>query len=341
MYEFDYFLKKLCLYFGSLFIISTPIVWFSLTETNFDGDLTRISKLSENDFGWKMEQATIPFNLRSQATITEADTLIIGDSFSAALIWQTKLKENKLNPITYHWDQVGLICKNFDKNLKASGFKGKKIILEIVELGAVDKINKSLNCESQTNNFTKPMGTNQAIPTKLDFSRRINMSGQFITGLETAINSWLLNQNNNYWLKLNKRSKSGHIQPLEDGCKLFTNHLCNFGLFYHQDYKKPALSLELLEKIKLINSQIKNYQVTWLIIPNKSTIYHRYTRDEFWQRLDKERLGPNLYGHFLTKKYLIKDLYKPNDTHLSNYGYLDLGNITYNFLNREAYDIKN
>lgn len=79
---------------------------------------------------------------------------------------------------------------------------------------------------------------------------------------------------------------------------------------------------------------VKTYQVTWLIIPNKSSVYHRGVDEKFWQELETKNLGPNLLNNFRKEKYNIKDLYKPNDTHLSNQGYTELGKITYQFLSK-------
>jgi len=105
----------------------------------------------------------------------------------------------------------------------------------------------------------------------------------------------------------------------------FSNKLCQFGLFYHQDYTQPAISIKTIENIRAINKQLSNYNVIWLIIPNKSSVYQRDLPLDFWQSVAKNQLGPDLLKIFRHEKYHIKDLYKPNDTHLSTNGYLYLG----------------
>lgn len=329
-------IKKACYLFGFLFLISIPVVWISLCEVNFYGDLTRIGKLSESDFGWRQRQTEIEKSLLKQNSITESDILIIGDSFSGSLIWQTELLKDGEKTTTYHWDKVGAICANFDQIIKNSGFNGSRLIFQIVELGLEDRINKSLDCISHLNKLPEPVKIDSEILNQLDLQKKINLSGQFIAGLETKINSWFLNNTERYWEKLNSRSKSAYIFPIKDGCIMFSHHLCNLGLFYHQDYTKPPISNSIVGKIKLINHRLKNYQITWLIVPNKSTVYQREDVTEFWQSLEESELGPNLLKEFISKKSNIIDLYKPNDTHLSNNGYITLGQVTSNFIKQRS-----
>jgi hypothetical protein len=49
------------------------------------GDLTRIGQLDESDFGWKMQQPPVPAKLLKSFPVTEADILVIVDSFSNGL----------------------------------------------------------------------------------------------------------------------------------------------------------------------------------------------------------------------------------------------------------------
>lgn len=333
--EKNYLIKAVRM-FMVLFIVTIPLVWLALTQVNFGGDLTRIGKLSENDFGWRLEQNKIHPNLLVQSPVDEADTLIIGDSFSIPMIWQTILVKNNLKPITFHWNSIGPICDNFNEIISKSGFQGRKIIFQIIELGAEERIRKSLNCLAIAKNSLQTVSVNREIPTKLDFSKKINLSGKFLVGLETKINSWGLNLVTDYWTILNKRSKSSHLVPIENGCIFFSNSLCHLGLFYHQDYTKPSISEDTTDKIQLINATLKNYEITWLIIPNKSSVYHRSVDVTFWQALEQKNLGPNLLNSFQKDKYFIKDLYKPNDTHLSNQGYIELGKISYDFLSKRT-----
>jgi hypothetical protein len=67
------------------------------------------------------------------------------------------------------------------------------------------------------------------------------------------------------------------------------------------------------------------------VVPNKSSIYPRKSSTEinptFWKAIEDAKLGPNLLQEVNKNKSFIKDLYAPNDSHLSPNGYLLLGNV--------------
>ncbi len=327
-------LKNGVIFFLSLFVISIPIVWVSLAYTNYHGDLTRIAKQSEFDFGWTTEQPKInPKDLHG-SPIEFADVLVIGDSFSVGLVWQSQLLQNGHKVATYHWNENHLICKDFGQTLNNSNFKGKTLIFEIVELGAEKRIKDSVECPHHTSKLKSPIISAPSPDQQLDLSHSVNLTGQFFAGAETIFNSTLINFSANYPDTHNKKNKSGKIYHLPNGCEFFSNKLCQFGLFYHQDYRQPPLSIKTIENIQVINKQLNNYNVIWLIIPNKSSVYHRNIPLDFWAGLTRNRLGPNLLNDFRNKKYHTKDLYKPNDTHLSTSGYLYLGQIVNQHIKR-------
>jgi len=65
------------------------------------GDLTRMGRFSERDFGWREQRPPIPPELFKDYSLADADILIIGDSFSASRIWQTKFIEDGLKAHDY------------------------------------------------------------------------------------------------------------------------------------------------------------------------------------------------------------------------------------------------
>ncbi|SNC62084.1 hypothetical protein [Polynucleobacter victoriensis] len=327
------YIKKSCYLFSILFLISTPIVWLSLTEVNYVGDLTRIGKLSEKDFSSKIMQPTIKKHNFISHPINQADVLVIGDSFSISLEWQSIMLENGLKPATYHWDLTGPVCKNFEEMVALSGFTGKHIIFEVVELGVENKVAESLKCQHTKKTLPQISTHKKAISEPIPV---INTSGQFAAGIQTKINSLLLNHHHTSWQLLNKRSKSAYIFPINNGCNLFSHNLCNFGLFYHQDYKKSSVRIETLQEIRKINARFSKYQVSWLVIPNKSSVYQRNIPLDFWEGIEIGMIGPNLLSNFMMTKTTIKDLYLPNDTHLSTSGYLHLGQLMYAFLKMKS-----
>ena len=121
--------------------------FYFLPLAGFEGDLTRVGMLPESMFGWtKPQPAVDPILLRS-ASWQEADVLVVGDSFSAPRIWQTVLVKRGLKVRTESWGGLPAICEDFDEWLKNIGFKGKYVLLEIVERNTEGTLSKSINCK--------------------------------------------------------------------------------------------------------------------------------------------------------------------------------------------------
>lgn len=77
--------------FGTcLAVVATLLLWTVLTPP-FQGDLTRIGRLSETVFGPNVQAPATDPALRLSSALDEADVLVIGDSFSAPLRWQAVL----------------------------------------------------------------------------------------------------------------------------------------------------------------------------------------------------------------------------------------------------------
>ena len=167
-----------------------------------------------------------------------------------------------------------------------------------------------------------------APPVMVNDTEDLYLQGQFVAGLKTLYHSLALNYFDTYYHLHNWRSKSTHIYPLADGCQYFSHQKCQWGLFFSEDYHQASLTAANLKDLVTLNKRLPNYQVIWLIIPNKSSIYQRKIDASFWSDLAAQRLGPDLYSFFQTQKAHVIDLYAPNDTHLSINGYRSLGLMT-------------
>lgn len=329
-------IKKACLVFGSLFTLSVPIVWISLFFTNQYGDLTRVGKWREADFAWQIAQPEIPQEWLKNDPINEADVLVIGDSFSISLHWQSVLKKKSLKVTTLAWSQISHLCSDFPEQLNSTGFKGEFIVIESVERLLSAEVSKSLNC-IKGNNLQK-ITKKEALPTptKVNLNESFNINGQFIAGAKTILNSIAIRVVPDYpsYYNLNSSSKDAKIVRIGNGCDFFSNNLCTYGLFYNGDYKHPSPNQETFDSILLLQQSLQatNKRIIWAIIPNKSSIYINKGNEKFWDQIENNKLGPNLYKTFQSKKHREKDLYAPNDTHLSNKGYILLGNEIHKYL---------
>ncbi len=311
-----------------IWLVICPLAWFALQFTEFTGDLTRIGKWREKDFGWTIQQPTIADKDLISSPINEADVLVIGDSFSEPLVWQSVLLENGFKVTTLTWSQIGDLCADVGEKIKSSGFKGKHIFIQSAERLVNKQFARSASCE-KTYQWPKDLISRQAkAPTQdVQMSEAIHLNGQLTVGIQTIYHSLALRLSNDYYRLYNWKSKGAVIQPLENGCQSFSHTKCEWGLFFSEDYKRPSLTIENIKQVKIIQESLRAYRVTWLIIPNKSSIYHRVVDSQFWSALSKEKLGPNLWTIFHEQKMIVRDLYAPNDTHLSTNGYRILGKL--------------
>jgi hypothetical protein len=323
-------IKRACLIFAVPFFISVPTVWISLFFTTYQGDLTRVGKWLESDFGAGEAQHAIDTKLLVSSRIQDADILVIGDSFSENLYWQTQLSKSGKNVATIHWGAIGFICEDLPIRLKESGFKGQQIIIQSVERVAENQFEKSVNCVSSKQITLDSARTSKPIDTSFT-GETFNINGQFLAGLETLYHSAAIRLIPYYPKIHNFKSTGTHIQSIKDGCLYFTNKLCQYGLFFHEDFKRNSLNSKTIKNIKILKDRLNAYKTTWVVIPNKSTIYSDRAlfeqTNQFWEELENAQLGPNLFKAIENNKSLIKNLYAPNDSHFSIEGYLYIGGI--------------
>jgi hypothetical protein len=331
MNSLNHSIKRACLIFAALFFISVPIVWISLFFTTYHGDLTRVGKWTDHDFTWSIEQQAIDSSLQKSHDIKEADVLVIGDSFSANFNWQSDLinRHQKVTSLTRSQISNSL-CDNFEETLKEYGFQGKRIIIESIEREAKKRFEKSVNCQSSKTFPNQTASHNSGLfPTIGQADFIMNWNGQFITGMQTILNTIGIRIHSSYTRLYNLLSKSVRIYEIKDGCRYFSNRLCQYGLFFREDYQQAGLNDKVLEDIKTLKSRLPNYRTTWVVIPNKSSIYHREdlleSSADFWAKLAKENLGPDLFKSTQESKLTIKDIYAPNNTHYGSSGYVFVG----------------
>lgn len=325
--------QKCCYIFGFLFLLSIPIVWISLFFTTYHGDLTRVGKWMEFDFAVNSPQPLIDEKLLASSPLHQADILVIGDSFSENLQWQSTFTQDNKKVATILWSQIDQICEDFPERLRDSGFRGKQIIIESIERVAARQFDKSVKCKTGKIFTNQISSFSKQIPAATTSEKSFNINGQFITGLETIIHTLAIRITANYSKTHNYKSKGTHIYPIPNGCDYFSNRLCRFGLFFHEDYSQPELDQKTIANIQTLKKRLGAYQTTWVVIPNKSSIYQRPISKIFWESLQTNKLGPNLYQSIQDEKPYTKDIYLPNDTHFGTNGYLLLGLEVKKFLN--------
>jgi len=290
-----------------------------------DGDLTRIGHLPEKDFGWNRPQPLIPEARLKSDALADSDVLVIGDSFSEKLLWQTRLLPRHLKHSFIHWDQFQP-CENIGDALRQAAFKGRYVVIESVERDFQARMHAvcKKHGDIKANMRAKP-----SVPATR--ARSLMASIKSPIGGEWTI-KMLVNK-----IKLAYSSRPGDSVVFGDtrvvaldGCRLFSNKSCHWGLFYNGDFRKPPFD-SINNVLALNDSLLKaGIQPVWLVVPDKSTVYlNKNPSTGIWNILARypELSAPDLAGLFIKQSKLIKDFYKPNDTHLSVNGYLYLGDL--------------
>jgi len=316
------------------------------------GDLTRIGQLDEGDFGWHMQQPPVPVELLKSYPLAEADILVIGDSFSNGLIWQSRLISAGFKSSTLKWDEFkpcGL-GENLSEVVHQAGFRGRYIVIENVEHGFQNRMNSICEITSKIKGAVYNGSAPQTDPpngSSLITLSRDPLGGDWV--INALINkiklTYLFESTANYMEFGNSGTR---VVPI-DGCNLFSNKMCNYGLFYSHDFDKKTFGS--INNVLSINRDLQKVgiEAIWLVVPDKATVYLGYGKlnmnpyvnmwDEFARHT--ELVAPNLGEAFVQKKSVIKDFYKPNDVHLSTNGYLYLGDIMADLIKRREKDNAN
>lgn len=316
--------------FFSIFVFIAVLVYgtvgfYFLPQAHFEGDLTRMSMLPEAQFGWREPKPAIEQRWLTQASMQEADVLVIGDSFSNSRVWQTVLTQQGLKVRTEHWDSMRAICTDFMPWLKGQGFRGQYVVLQIIERSVENGLSKSVACEHmQVHPNVSADTPRYPPPISLDFKHK-DRSGRLSVGIRTALNSRkyeAFSSAPDFSSAL--LANGARLARVKNGCELFSHASCNDSLFLAED-KADDLADSALENIEKLNARMIGITPIWALVPNKSTAY-LYPDKQFWNKAEKRFHAPNLLRmtqHAIEAKTV--DLYPANNTHFSTSGYLLMG----------------
>ena len=295
------------------------LLWTLLTPP-FRGDLTRLGRLSETAFGPTLVQSVVPPALRVSSALQEADVLVIGDSFSAPLRWQSVLVERGLRVATVGWQTLGPLCADLGEVLRAQGFRGSAVVIESVVRGLSAHLDDALACTR-----TRP-GRLLAQQPPRDW----DPTGPFGLNTRETLLTGLLTQWHTYRARTSQDEELRHatggadrvrIQRVPEGCQRFSHRLCHRGLFFADDRTAAPFDATLLDKLQRLSHRHADLSVTWVVVPNKSSVYlnPRHSPDAA-AALETGGFGPDLFRLLTETSRQQRDLYQPNDTHLSPAG---------------------
>jgi hypothetical protein len=308
--------------FLSGFVLIVGLLIVTLETPPFYGDMTRIGLLSETDFGWRIEPPHVDPKILGAVPVNEADVLVIGDSFSMTNRWQSALTVGGYRVTTAFWGNINEeFCDDFDEWLDRAGFHGKLVIVESVERLLNDRLAATQTCKTMSKPFT---------PVHMPFFEwpaavpqpTLNWDGKLTSGVLVWRNTRNARKATEPILSNNRIL----VRPIPDGCALFSNRLCDKIPFWPADDENGELTPANAAQMKAFNEAHPRRHIMWMVIPNKTTVYVKpeHSKD-FVTTLEQDQLGPDLFSFGLEQKGKIRDFFFPNDTHLSMFGQLALG----------------
>lgn len=305
--------------------------FYFLPLANFEGNLTRMGEIPESLFGWNKKQPAVDPGLLQQTSWQDADVLAIGDSFTMPLLWQTAFTRRGLKVHTETWESMRNICDDFTGWLRNKGFKGRYVVIEIVEYSVESRLSRSVACRHMSYHEVPEI---HASPPPTLRPRPAGLGGRLSVGIQTELN--LLK-----YKRLRKQpgftgfhlSHQARMSRVPDGCELFSHLSCNDALFFAGDHM-PDFSDNTLGQMKTINSRLHGLIPIWVIVPDKTTAYLNYHK-KFWDKAEQRFKAPNILKAFRQAiQNKTVDLYPANNTHVSTTGYLLLGETIYKSMQR-------
>ncbi len=292
-----------------------------------NGALTRIGRVSEYDFGWRVNPPPIPVERVHSVPVEQADVMVIGDSFSMYYAWQSVLVGAGYRVASTHWDKIGSLCDDLGPWLRHEGFKGKLILIESIERLLPERLQAARRCRAMQGHLVPMLAPSESPSQPAPERAALNWDSTLLTGLYTWQNTRAIRLSHAEQV-VDQREHGDMIfaAPVPDGCKQFSHRMCDKGLFLTTDRTNPELTAEDADFLYRFNQLVAPLQVAWMVIPNKTTVYlDPQHADRFVRRFNELQLGPDLFGMAQELRRKVIDLYWPNDTHWSMQGQLLFG----------------
>lgn len=309
------------------FAVVIALLALTLATRPFYGDLTRIGLMSEEDFGWQSPQPVVEASLLKSVTLAEADVVVLGDSFSRSLLWQAELVRAGLKVKTIDWSAVGSLCRDFGGWLRERGFRGRRIVVQSAERELDLRLARAAGCQSTPPSAWRDTASAADAPPTQQPAARWNWDERLTTGARVRIHTAQARRLTGERVFGDRGARDRtRVVSRPEGCRWFSHRACDKLLLLSRDTQPEPLDGRAIERIAAFNASQTGFDVTWLVVPNKTTVYLDGPRG-FWAELQRRRLGPDLGSQFIGARERVIDLYAPNDTHLSTAGFGVMGRL--------------
>lgn len=293
--------------------------------------LARVGFLVARDFHAQLPEPTLK-RLDNGAHITAPEILVLGDSFSNNNVWQSEVSRlTGARTLTYLHEDVECIDdwirKAVSGNLRSSA---RVVVVESVEREFLSRFSAPSNC---LRNYYRPT----ELPAEVSGGSRSPWA-IFPMDIRHVMKSALRYNDIHHAAGRLKSGKTVLVDLVRDD--LFSNTLSHRLAYFIGDEAKFAqwdndMAERTIKRLTALRTQAASRGITlhFLVLPDKSSVYFPYIKPDQQQPYDAtarrlfallaEHMGPeyDLLTSLQEWAPKIKDLYRPDDTHLSVRGY--------------------
>ncbi len=319
--------------FTTVFICVTCI-WLaavlSLTvwEQKVVGDLSRVGRWPERDFGARTNAAYLP--VLANAVTPQVSIAVLGDSFARPNIWQSMLTERSGASIaSWQFADHGSCIRDWALKVVKNQTQVRTIVLQSVERVVLYRLIERFDCDTDQSLFPE---------TQAGMASEERSYWPLTMDLEYLGRSLLNTIKENVRADDEVRSEVVNV-PLSRS-DLFSNRRSDRMLYFTDDEpewrappEKVALAVRNLLRLKALLEE-KGVRLVVIIVPDKSNVYRPLIvnsrlpahKPELAQALsDAGVIAPRFLEYFRDQALRSVDFYLPDDTHLSLAGYEYLG----------------
>ena len=305
--------------------VFVPIVVFSWWVEPLHGDLTRVGRWPERDYGPR--EPSVPIEVAATSgRQRNASILVLGDSFARDNLWQSVLQKS-----------TGRSVQSFDidrtclKEWLAAALADRSssvIVVQAVERGVIAHFARVRDCGQAR---IRPFEVGAGTATNERHRWPLTLDARYLAG--TAFN-------------LARASIRGEIRPgksrtvnvaLRKDCARFSSRRSDRLLYYAEEDLKADWSeadikssvARILEIQRAVEQAGKRF--VFVLAPDKSAVYSRCFVEarpgSRGPRINELLIAagvnaPDMTGEYEKRIHTVVDLYNPNDTHWSNAGHV-------------------
>ena len=308
---------------------------FSWWAEPIHGDLTRIGRWSEHDFGPNAAPPVIQVKAAG-SSLNNATAMVLGDSFSERNLWQS-IFEVKTNYIVKTFNYFGI--KNCVQEWVKEVIKNpavRIVIIETIEREFVARFDNKTPVPLCSKGIFLPLEINTEVTEAARPMWPPTVSFAYLSTTATnTVRSNLFNEN------YSDRFRTVNA-PLHADCASFSNRRNNRILYLADDDVKNQWQDDDIKNavtnVLHIQNEVKQHgkEFIFMLAPDKSSVYrHCLATDK--AKLKQTKINqllieagvnaPNMQSIFAEQANTVVDLYDPDNTHWSTAGYILAGEI--------------